>query len=149
MSTESAPSSRSALLSHIQDKRAEVSQFIKTADGRNRRLTNIAIICGAVSAALTAGPALGGKSVNTWLTDTFQVDQPIWQILCFGAMVCSVAATIATNMSKSHEVYAKLLLAQTCKAKLEGLQSQAEMKSLDVKQASEQYAKLLTEISFV
>jgi hypothetical protein len=149
MSTESAPSSRHALLTHIQDKRVEVSKFIKGADGRNRRLTNIAIVCGAISAALTAGPALGGKSVNTWLTEAFQIELPIWQLLCFGAMVCSVAATITTNMSKSHEVSAKLMLAQACNAKLEGQHSQAALKSLDVKQATKQYAKLLTEISFV
>lgn len=147
--SSSPPSQRSALLAHIQQKRTEVAQFIQSADSRNHRLINTAIICGAVSAALTAGPALGGKSVNTWMSEIFPIDLPIWQLLCFGAMVCSVAATIATNLSKSHEVAAKLILAQTCKAKLEGLQSQTELKSLDVKAASEQFAKLLTEISFV
>jgi hypothetical protein len=149
MTAEHAPTSRSSLMTRIQEKRAEVTKFIQTTDRRNRRLTNIAIICGTVAAALTAGPALGGKSLNTWFTESFDVSLPIWQLLCFAAMVCSVAATIATNMSKSYDVLAKLMQAQVCNAKLEGLHSQTELKSLDVKQSSEQFAKLLTEISFV
>jgi hypothetical protein len=149
MSTEHAPTSRNALLSRMQEKRNEVVRFIHATDRRSRRLTNIAIICGAVAAALTAGPALGGKSVNAWLSEAFGTELPAWQLLCFGAMVCSVAATIATNLSKSHEVSSKLMLAQTCNAKLEGLQSQTELKSVDVKQASDEFAKLLTEIPFV
>jgi hypothetical protein len=129
MSTEHAPTSRNASLSRMQEKRNEVVKFIHATDRRSRRLTNIAIICGAVAAALTAGPALGGKSANAWLSEVFGTELPAWQLLCFGAMVCSVAATIATNLSKSHEVSSKLMLAQTCNAKLEGLQSQTELKS--------------------
>jgi hypothetical protein len=149
MTAEHAPTSRTALMTRIQDKRSEVARYIQATDSRNKRLTNVAIICGTVAAALTAGPALGGKSLNNWFSDVSQMQLPIWQLLCFAAMVCSVCATIATNMSKSYDVTAKLMQAQVCNAKLEGLQSQTELKSLDVKQASDQFAKLLTEVSFV
>lgn len=149
MDSEPIPTSRGALLARIEAKRAELSLFIQIADRRNRRLTNIAIICGAVAAALTAGPALGGKSLNAWLTAAFGLDLPVWQLLCLGAMLCSVSATVATNLSKSHEVSARLMLAQACNAKLAGLYSQTELKSLDLRQASEQFARLLTEVPFV
>ncbi len=149
MTAEHAPTSRTALMTRIKDKRADVAKYIQVTDNRNKRLTNIAIICGTVAAALTAGPALGGKSLNTWFTEMTQTQLPIWQLLCFAAMLCSVCATIATNLSKSHDVTAKLVQAQVCNAKLEGLHSQIELKTLDVKQATDQFAKLLTEVSFV
>ncbi len=149
LTTEHAVSSRETLLTLIREKRATLAEFINKIDGRSRRQTNIAIICGAIAAALTAGPAIGGVPFSAWLTKATGVETPIWQVLCFGAMICSVAATIATNLSKTQDVLSKLTAAQACNARLEGLQSQVELQSLDFKQASADFSKLLAEIPFV
>jgi hypothetical protein len=102
-----------------------------------------------VSAALTAAPALGGQSLTAWLTKTFELTLPIWQLLCLGAMMCSIAATIATNMAKSHETTTRLMQAQACDAKLEGLETLVEMRKVDIGDASEQYTRALTDIPFI
>lgn len=149
MTTAHASNSRTALMTRIQSKRAEVIKYIQATDRKIKRLTNMAIVCGALAAVMTAGPALGGKTLSNWFNDMFQMELPIWQILCFVAMMCSLCATIATNLSKSSDSMTKLVQAQVCNAKLEGLLTQTELKSLDVSEASDQFAKLLTEVSFV
>jgi len=60
----SEPDSKEILLKKIHYKRAEIDSFLAGKEPRNRRLTNIAIICGTLAAVLTAGPALGGKTQN-------------------------------------------------------------------------------------
>jgi hypothetical protein len=149
MTAEQTSDLRTALMTRIQDKRGDVTKYIQAADRKNKRLTNMAIVCGAVAAAMTAGPALGGKSLSNWFNDMFHTELPIWQLLCFVAMLCSLCATIATNLSKSTDTMTKLVQAQVCNAKLEGLLTQTELQDLDVKQGSEQFAKLITEVSFV
>lgn len=143
------PPPEAALLARIRAKRAEIDQFLRTTQPRSTRLTNITIICGAISAALTAAPALGGQSLADWLTDVFGLNQPIWQLLCLGAMVCSIIVTVTTNMATSQELVAKVMKAQACDAKLEGLETLVEISRLDVDSASEQFVAALNDIPFI
>lgn len=138
-----------ALLDKIRVKRGEIDVYLRTMEPWSARLTNITIVCGAISAALTAAPALGGKSVTDWLTETFGLTLPIWQLLCFGAMICSIAVTITTNLSKSQEITSKVMKAQACDAKLEGLETLVEIGRVDIDSASEQYINALTDIPFI
>lgn len=140
---------RTALLEKIKTKRSELKTFIDKYDKRSNRFTNIAIVGSVLSAALTAGPALGGKSFSSWISDSFGLSQPIWQLLCFGAMLCSIAATLATNLAKSHDVSTKLMQAQLCDAKLEGLHVQTEMQRVDTQEAADLFSRYITETPFV
>ena len=72
---------------------------------------------GALSAAFTAGPAFGGASLTAWLTETFSLHAPAWQLICLGACACSVTAVIATNLSKSEETGSKIAAGRACDAK--------------------------------
>ncbi|TQV86420.1 hypothetical protein [Aliikangiella coralliicola] len=141
--------STGALLKRINDKRSEIEQYLSRTRPRNRRLVNTAIICSAVAAALTAGPAFGGKTFTAWLTGTLGLTSPVWQLMCIGAAVCSLGATITTNMSKSDETASKILRAQTCDAKLEGLETLIEMEQIDAAKASSLYTQYLPEVSFI
>lgn len=139
----------STLLTRIASKRGELAAYLKTMEPRNARLTNTAIICGAISATLTAAPALGGKSFTAWLTETFELTLPVWQLLCFGAMLCSIAATIATNMSQSHETTARVMRAQACNAKLEGLETLLQLGTIDADSASRQFVNAINDVAFI
>ena len=143
------PEPNVVLLQKIVEKRRELANYLRMMEPRSARLTNIAIVCGAISAVLTATPALGGNDVAKWLTETLELPIPIWQLLCFGAMICSIAATIATNMSKSHETTARVLKAQTCESKLEGLETLLEVGSVDTESASAQFADAIKDVPFV
>jgi len=147
MSTQ--PDSNDTLLQRIAGKRSEIAAYLSTTQPRNRRLANTAVICSAIAAALTTGPAVGGKPLTAWLTGTLGLTSPVWQLLCLAATVCSVAAAIATNMSKSHETVSKILRAQTCDAKLEGLETLIDMDQIDLQKASSLYTQYLPEISFI
>ena len=142
--------SKDALLKRIGDKRAEIAAYLAKSQPRNRRLVNTAIVCSAVAAAMTAGPAFGGKTLTAWLTETLRLESPVWQLLCLVATLCSIAAAIATNMSKSHDIASKILRAQTGDARLEGLETLLELDQIDVAKASSLYVeKYLPEIVFV
>lgn len=137
------------LLKCIGDKRSEIAAFLAKTRPRNRRLVNVSIVCSALAGAMTAGPALGGKSLTAWLTEVLGLSSPIWQLLCLGATACSVSAAIATNMSKSHDIASKILRAQTCNAKLEGLETLVKIEQIDIAEASSLYTKYLPEVSFI
>jgi hypothetical protein len=143
------PRPETALLDKIRAKRAEIDTFLRTMEPRSERLTNITIVCGAISAALTAAPALGGRSLTDWLTEIFGLTLPVWQLLCFGAMICSIAVTISTNLSRSQEITSKIMKAQACDAKLEGLETLIEVGRVDVDSASNQFVNALTHITFI
>ena len=137
------------LLNKIQNKRAEIDSFLASKEPRNKRLTNIAIICGAIASVLTAGPALGGKTFTALISDSFGLTSPAWQLLCLAATIFSVTATIAINMSKSSDIRSKIDSARGCEAKLEGLQTLLELKQIEIQQAASLYASYLTEIPHV
>jgi hypothetical protein len=149
MTDKTNPESVTTLLMKIAAKRGELAAYLGRMEPRSARLTNIAIICGAISAALTAPPALGGESLTAWLTATFGLTLPIWQFLCFGAMACSVVATIVTNMSKSHETTARVMQAQACDAKLEGLETLLQVGTIDADSASEQFVHAIKDVPFI
>src|SRR5437763_12621762 len=92
------------LLTQIAAKRTQVEGFLAAAAPRKRRLGNVAIIAGTLAAALTTGPALGGQTFTAWLTKSFGLASPAWQLLCGGAALCSVSATVATQLLKSQNV---------------------------------------------
>src|SRR5262249_54472854 len=93
--------SREDLLAQVRQKRGQIEKFVAKALPRKRRLLNITIIGGALAAVLTTGPAVGGQSFTAWLSKTFTLTSPAWQVLCAAAALCSVTATIATQILKS------------------------------------------------
>jgi hypothetical protein len=88
---------RADLLGRIKQKRPEIEKYLKLAASRRRLLMNTTILAGTLAAALTAAPALGGKSFTDWLTSIFNLSSPAWQLLCGVASLCSVAAAVAPN----------------------------------------------------
>ena len=83
------------------------------------------------------------------LTGTLGLQSPAWRLLCLGATISSVVAAITTNLSKSLEIGSKILQAQTCDAKLEGLVTLIELEHIELREATSQYAQHLTAVPFL
>jgi len=142
-------SSTDDLLVQIRQKRAQVERFVAQALPRKRRLLNLTISGGALATILTTGPAVGGQSLTTWLTKTFSLVSPAWQILCGAAALCSVTATIATQLLKSHNLEERLIRAQGCRAKLDALDVGLTTGQVELRQATEGYMRCLEEAAFL
>lgn len=138
---------KAALVSRIRAKRQQISDYVKKAAPRHSRLITCSIISGALAAALTAGPGVGGAGFIDAATGVVKFGIPIWQVLCFAATVLSVAAVIANGMLKSSDYASKIANANRCDAKLEGIEIMLEFGQLDVSEATKQFSQCLPEIS--
>jgi hypothetical protein len=145
--TSSAPAPD--LRSRITQKRGQLDAFIARALPRKRRLLNLTIIAGTLAAALTAAPAAGGASFTAWLTKTFSLSSPAWQLLCGVASVCSITATVATQLLKSQHVEEYVTRAQSCRAKLELLEIGLSTGEIDSARAAGEFIRCVEEASFL
>jgi len=137
------------LVPRIQKKRAQLEQFLAAMRPRRRRLLNTTIIGGTIAAALTAAPALGGQAFTSWLTSSLGLSSPAWRLLCASAAVCSVTATVATQLLKSHNIEASVTRAEGSRAKLEVLEVALAVGHIDAKQATAEYLKCVEEAAFI
>ena len=142
-------SSRDDLRARIRGKRREVCTYLVGARRRTALLMRVAIIAGAVATALTAAPALGGQPLADWLTATFALDAPSWQILCGVAAACSLASTIATQLRKSDDHGERIVRAQGAAAMLEELDVGLESGGLDPDEAAARYIECVRDTAFV
>jgi hypothetical protein len=78
---------------------------------------NISIFCGVIGTALAGIPA----AIDT-VKDSTQPGLPVWQVLCIGAALMTMAATITTSLRSNHDTGNKLAKAHVCEAKLEMLE---------------------------
>ena len=143
------PAPNEDLVSRIREKRAHLEAFLSAARPRKRRLLNTTIVGGSLAAALTAAPALGGPSFTAWLTGALGLASPSWRVLCGAATVCSVMATIATQLLKSHNLEEYVTRAQGSRAKLEVLEVGLTLGQLDMRQATTEYLKCVEDSAFL
>ena len=137
------------LLSKIRSKRLQVEKFISSEFPRKRRLVNMTIFGGTLSAALTAVPAVGGQPFTAWLTQMFGLTSPSWRILCAAASVSSVVATLSTQLLKSHNIEEHVTRAMGCRAKLEVLEIGLAAAQIDKGQATAEYIKCVEDTAFL
>ncbi len=137
------------LLETVRQKRRQVEAFLTTAVPRKRRLLNITIAAGALAAALTAGPAAGGQPFTSWMTAAMGLTSPSWRLLCGVASVCSILATITTQLLKSNNLEERITRAQGCRAKLEVLEIGLAAGQIDAPRATVEYMQCVQESAFI
>jgi hypothetical protein len=137
------------LVVRVHGKRAEVYEYLKSTGRRSHLLVNLTVVGGAVAAALTAAPALGGKRLTDWLTEAFGLSAPSWRVLCAVACVCSVIATVATQMHASHNYEDHITRAQGVKAALEVLEMGLASGTVNRQQAATQFRRCIEGSSFM
>lgn len=137
------------LLHKIQSKQGKVRSFVLKYEPRNKLLINIAIICGIAGTALAGIPAVGGAAAIDGIKSVTQPQLPVWQILCIGAALATLAATVATSLRSNHDMGNKLAKAQACAAKLDMLELLLLNHQIDTKQAIEKYGEYSAEVAFI
>ena len=140
---------RADLLGRVKQKRTEIEKYLKLAASRRRLLMNTTILAGTLAAALTAAPALGGKSFADWLTSIFNLSSPAWQLLCGVASLCSVAAAVATQLIKSYNVEERITRAQGARVKIEILEVRVKSRLITPGEAAIDYIKCIGDIDFI
>lgn len=138
-----------ALLAKIRAKRKLLADYLIKNEPRQSRLITVSIISGAVAAALTAGPGIGGDGFVDSMKSIVSFGIPIWQVLCLIASLFSIAAVVINGMLKSNDMTTKINSARNCDAKLEGLETMLELTQVSVEQAAPVYTQYLTEIPHV
>jgi MFS family permease len=138
-----------ALLSRVQATRAQVDAFVASAAPRKRRLLNTTIVGGAMAAALTAVPAVGGAPVTSWLTAALGLESPVWRLLCGAASLSSVAATIATTTLKTTHLEEHLARGLACRARLEAIETGLALGHVDLRQATTDYLKCVEDAAVI
>jgi hypothetical protein len=137
------------IIDKISAKRNQVLAFISKQGPKNKWLMNIAIIGGIVGTTLAGIPAIGGTAAIDGIKSVTQPQLPIWQLLCIGAAVSTMAATIATSLRNNFDTANKLSKAQICAAKLEMLDLLVQTKQIELKQAIEKYGEYAAEVAFL
>src|SRR5687767_11020006 len=121
----------------IAAKRNQVQEFISKQGPKNRWLMNVAVIGGIAGTAFAGIPAIGGTAAIEGIKAVTQPQLPVWQFLCIGAAVSTLAATIATSLRNNFDTANKLSKAQICAAKLEMLDLLVRTNQIEMKQAIE------------
>ncbi|WP_276373411.1 hypothetical protein [Chryseolinea sp. H1M3-3] len=137
------------LLQKIVAKRNVVHAYVVKHEPKNKLLVNVAIICGIAGTALAGIPAVGGSAAIDGIKAVTQPQLPIWQILCIGAALSTMAATIATSLRSNHDTSNKLAKAQVCEAKLEILELLLTNNQIEIKEAIERYGDYTSEVAFI
>jgi len=141
--------SRAALVAWIHVKREKLETYLGRVVSRRRRWLNLTVITGTLAAALTAAPALGGKPVADWLTVTLGLSSPAWRLLCAAAMICSLTATITTQLMKSHSVEEHVSQAQSARARLEMLEFGLSSREFELAAAAEVCLQCIKDTAFI
>lgn len=137
------------LVRRVTGLRGRLDGFLAATRPKKRRLLNTTIVAGSLAAALTAAPAAGGATLTAWLTATLGLGGPSWRLLCGAATVCSVAATVSTQLLKSNNLEERVTRAQGCRARLEALEVGLALGSLDEPQAAAEYLKCVEDAAFL
>jgi hypothetical protein len=137
------------LLETVRQKRRQVDAFLANAVPKKRRLMNVAIVAGALAAALTAAPAAGGQPFTAWMTSAMGLTSPSWRLLCAAASLFSIMATVSTQLLKSNSLEERIARAQGCRAKLEVLEVGIAAGQLDVARATAEYLQCVQEAAFL
>lgn len=137
------------LLEKIGAKRGKVRAFCAEHGPKNKMLLNVSIICGVAGTAFAGIPAVGGTAAIDAIKSATQPGLPVWQFLCIGAALMTMAATIATSLRSNHDTGNKLAKAQVCEAKLEMLELLLMNNQIDTKEGIEKYGEYATEVAFI
>ncbi len=139
------------LIQKIKARRTDLNAFVTATEPRGARLTNVSIVCTAVASILTAGPALGGTTFTEGVQKMLGIasDASVWRVLCFGALILTVVATVATNLYKSGDMSERIAKAQASSALLAGLETSIEFGQLPTPEAIKLYQQYLADVPFV
>lgn len=142
---------RQRLSERIDQKQQALRSYLGRERPRRNRLSNISIVGSALAAMLTAGPAVGGTGFTEAIRGILVLDDDsvVWRFLCLAAVICSVAAALATNFANSHSLADKVSAAEAANAQLEGLQLSLSFGHIAIDDAVKLYQQYVAQVAFV
>lgn len=143
------PDSKNRLQDRIHEKQRDIKAYLKRFEPRSNRLTLLSIVGTGLAALLTAGPAVGGASFTSALTQALGTTSPSWRILCAGATVLSFLATTALSIHKVQDLTNKVSKAQSALAQLEALETFMDTTEIPIANATEQYAQIVRDVPYL
>jgi hypothetical protein len=148
---EVAGDTRAGLLQAIKDRRRTIEAYVREKEPVSTRLLTISIVSSAMAAALTAGPAFGGEKFAETVTTGLSLERPsrVWGILCFGAVVVSVTAAVAAQLTKAHDLRSRIGAAEAAGVMLDGLRTRLEFGRMSIQDAAQEYQDIIAGIPFV
>ncbi len=142
---------RKQLRARIQARRADIDEFLERARPRRNTLTNVSIVCSSLAAFFTAVPSVGGPEGMKSLAENLGLGGPAaaWRPLCIFAFIVAVAAAVAANLHKSHDLPAQVAAAEACNSELESLLATLDFDDLPLHDAVDRYQEAIKKIPFV
>ena len=139
------------LLAKIADQIGRIEAFLRRARPRQTRLTVVTIVSAALAAALTAGPALGGKPFTGWAQEITGVEDSsyVWRLLCLLAMLVSITAAICANLNQASKTESRVVSAEVCRTELACLQTLIEFRQIPVSEGLKLYQQHLSRVPFL
>ncbi|GAA0807800.1 hypothetical protein [Spirilliplanes yamanashiensis] len=142
---------RRQLVARIENRRADIDRFLARARPRRNVLVNVSIVSSALAAVFTAGPAVGGAQFAGNAARQLNLSGPpaVWRPLCVAAFVVALVAAVAANLSRSHDLAARVTAAEACNAELESLLTLLKFRHLPLDEAAGLYQQYVAMIPFV
>lgn len=142
---------RQTLLARITTRRTAIGTYIHDLEPRGTYLNRVSTVCSGAASVLTAGPALGGDTFTQSTQQIFGLtnEAAVWQLLCLGAMILSLAAAVTTSLFERRNVVDQLRQAEVGQTKLEGLAVLLEFGQMPVAEAARLYYQYVNELPFV
>jgi hypothetical protein len=143
--------SRKQLRTRIQARRADIEEFLAHARPRRNVLNNISIVCSSLAAVFTAIPSAGGADGMKTVAENLGLGgaADVWRPLCISAFVVAVAAAIAANLHRSHDLPAQVAAAEACNAELESLLATLDFDDMPLHDVVEHYQQSIHKVPFV
>lgn len=135
---------RALLLGRIRARREELARFLRRAEPRASRLLITSIVAGALSAALTAGPGVGGEGFVEAARGLVAFGVPVWQVLCLIATGLSVTVVVTNGLLKAGDLGARIADGRVCAARLEGIETLLELGQTELAEAARDYTECLS-----
>jgi hypothetical protein len=147
MHTEEDERRRQQLLGRIADHSTRLRRYI----WRKNRVSVICIVSSGLAALITAGPATGGGSFIELVKAVLGLSDGdlAGRLVCMTAMIVSVVAAIAANISKPSELSVRVQTAEAGVAELDKLAVELEFGGMSATDGSVQYSEVIKKTSFL
>jgi hypothetical protein len=142
---------RNELAVTVSARRADVQKYLTQTRSSISRWATISLICSAIAAALTGGPALGGQQFTTAIQAGLSLPDAaqVWQPLCLGAIIATVLAAIATQLCRSRKTGGRITVAEEANGALEGILVDLKCTEITTAETLNRYRKVADKIGFV
>lgn len=142
---------RQQLLVSISEHSAQMRRYIWRNAPVTNRVSIVCIVSSGLAALITAGPATGGASFIELVKGVLGLSDGdlTGRLVCMTAMIVSVVAAIAANLSKSSELPVRVQTAEAGVAILDKLAVDLRFGTMSVPEGSIRYSAVIEKMPFL